>query len=362
MLTGKVLISQVISEMQTIEGKWYIEITNPDGLSFNKMSLAVKDSAKIAEVKQSVVDSLQKKDALVVISTDSLNEEWHELSDHSFIYCITDDTLTHKNKGMKYFSPQPMDNFDEVWQYCMPLEGESIARIDSTGVECMPQYLGRSIPSLGTHNVWQNSFSTVKGQFSEDASYFHEQDSLGFNFMESDFFAKSTNCSNSIYIDKKGNFTAITYPSGCIDRGFFSNHYFYEISFIGAPCPSNMMLATPLNDKYPMNLRPGENNVVFSVECLLSINGIKAQAKLKCSPNPAKEKITVEYSIPQEANWKECSIMLSNQQGEALLQKRLENQEGKQTISLPPSLEKGIYYCSLMYKGQVLKTEKIVIQ
>jgi len=372
-----ILSAQVISEIHIDdEGKWFIEITNPDGQAFNKLNLAVKDSLKTVGVKQTIVDSLQKKDALVVITADSLIGEVNYYN-KDYIYCVLDDNINIIDGGLLYMEPVDV----KVDQTCgssivcsysyiywgHPIKGESIVRLDSTGYECSPQYTGRGMKSLGRLSTNEDVFVEITGEI-VNSDCFNENITFNSGW-------KDVECVSSFQVNTENKFTFITAPygseksisydheynvsdkNGCV----YDGHSSYPNNYAGYWV--NIVPLTSLEEgAHPVDLFIGKHDVQFEVVYIASTEELQKLTSLSCSPNPATEKITVEYSIPQEANWKECSIMLSNQQGQALQQKRLENQEGKQTISLPPSLEKGIYYCSLMYKGQVLKTEKIVVK
>jgi len=186
-------------------------------------------------------------------------------------------------------------------------KNESMVRIDSTGYDCMSSYKGRAIPSLGKVNNWQDAFVIREGYL----KFYHDDEyKIGcHNFLLKNAWVKNKNCNDTIITDSSSYFSFVMLPYGC------SNYKGYDTLVYADGTPNTMWFTTLSENR--IDLYPGyykEDLLLY----MLSSPEIKDKTMLTCSPNPAKESITISYSLPGELQFLDCSLQMRTLMGQTL--------------------------------------------
>lgn len=110
-----------------------------------------------------------------------------------------------------------------------------------------------------------------------------------------------------------------------------------------------------------------ENNPTDSVSVTVEFNaspaaigeGIEGETFVsKVYPNPATERVTFSYSLPQ--NTASAGIMISNLLGAKVMEVPLNGLEGDLTVNVS-DLKKGVYFYNLIADGKRIDTRKLII-
>lgn len=230
-------------------------------------------------------------------------------------------------------------------------KNESMVRIDSTGYDCMSSYKGRAIPSLGKVNNWQDAFVIREGYL----KFYHDDEyKIGcHNFLLKNAWVKNKNCNDTIITDSSGYFSFVMLPYGC-------SKYIGQDTLVSADGRPYPMWIRTLSESDFLNLYPGyyKENLLFYI---MSTPEIKDKIILNCSPNPAKENITISYSLPGELQFQDCSLQMSTLMGQTLQTQALPSAQGTQILTVG-NLPAGVYFCSLLCKGEVFKTVRVVVE
>jgi hypothetical protein len=81
--------------------------------------------------------------------------------------------------------------------------------------------------------------------------------------------------------------------------------------------------------------------------------------KLNAFPNPAKNSLTVNYSV--ESSFNEASIELFDVLGQKLISNELSSSKGQVKLDVS-NLDAGVYFYSIRVDGQAIKTERVIVQ
>jgi hypothetical protein len=81
--------------------------------------------------------------------------------------------------------------------------------------------------------------------------------------------------------------------------------------------------------------------------------------KLNAYPNPAKNNLTVSYSV--DASFNKASIELFDVLGQKLISNELSSTKGEIKLDVS-NLNAGVYFYSIRVNGQAIKTERIIVK
>jgi len=80
---------------------------------------------------------------------------------------------------------------------------------------------------------------------------------------------------------------------------------------------------------------------------------------LKAYPNPASEKVTIEYSLPNQSV--SSSLVLKNIMGVTVLEESLSHKTDKIALDLS-NIPRGIYFYSIENSGKAILTKKLIVK
>lgn len=341
--------SQKLTELKIEGDKWQIEVQRTEIPIIEKMVIINTYVEDTVDILPSVIKNFNNSTGYYIITQDSLSSELNTGTEEISIKIKTNDSISYQ------LSILPESYVGDSYSIVFI----DSAEINKSGIikNCNKDYYGVSKQSLGAESKLEDCLATVTGKL-----YFREELQPNTLFFIHYGWNPETK-GDSLWTDDEGNFTFETWPSPQSIKGHG----------IRNSCPSadiggNFMGEIPgikIHHEFVSvsnsTITPGINHINL-LDFVANTKKLAKLTTLQCSPNPATDKITAEYSIPLDAHWKACGFILGNTNGQIILNVPVEKQEGKQEIELPEGIAKGIYFCSLTYKGHVLQTVQIVVK
>jgi len=145
--------------------------------------------------------------------------------------------------------------------------------------------------------------------------------------------------------------------------------YFISVAAIDSNKIMSPFSAEELAQSQVTNAAGIQDTLPYSINCaLFSINEPLAKAKpksvefLPVKPNPTSGEVQFTIIVNEKLNYRSAFIIITNNQGKEVKRLPLALERGTNTIDYLHSGEAGIYFSSLEINGQLLTSQKMVMQ
>lgn len=347
--TGYSAHAQFLNEVQLLDGKMYVELSNPEGIPVSSVKITLEYSDTVVHATQKEIDSLSKKGSFVVMTFPQVKGKIdYSSDDDQAVNAIINDTITTTLNWYCICAICNGYSLSRMYYDLYNAEGPDIYGYEQRRENTNQYTRIISRPTIGKPNVRDSVLANRRGRLlRKDKTPY-----CNVSFVSPQYF--NLDGTDTLKTNADGYFSIYSWPAisgkGCrLGRCEYSGLEIYDGSFDSFYLSSYRRLFPGINNEDLFDIGITRTDTVSA-------------ASLTLSPNPAKGSVAVGYEMPAGADYRSCSIVLVGSDGRIARTEPLQSASGTQAVQLG-GIPRGQYSCILRTaEGAVIGKENLIVE